>query len=957
MKKLILLFPVFTLALGLLTSYDAKSQNVGISDVVFTPNTQAILDLSSDRKGFLPPRVILVSADNPINGTKPEGLIVYNEGGSIGSNGFYYWDGTTWKMILTGGTTVSGSGTLNYLPKWTPDGSTLGNSQFYDDGTNIGIGTSSPNASYKATVVNGNNEVRLAGSSIGLYTEVNAGGEDGIYSLHTSTSNASAYYAVRGEVQNESGIGYLGYHTSGDRSYGVYGASGTFAGYFEGNTNIATGNVGIGTNSAASDRLVVAGGRVEFTNNNEATGTTGTGVLEIDNTLRFDGNEIITSTGTPLNINYDNNTNVTIDGTDNTFYVDGSNNRVGIGTNAPSTALDVNGQIRMRSGAVNGYVPVSDGTGLMTWTDPNTVFDDNDWTRNTGSGYLYPNTLSDKVGIGTSIPATNLNVYNGAESPTQTNFTQAIGNSGVLITGDFADNNYNSGIFWNTQNNNPTKPKAGIYVQHANAGSKMILSTSTDYTTGLTNNALVIDDMGNIGIGTVTPGRNMDVVGSIRSTNSGEIVDINADGNNPAIELRDNDGSGLTPFIDFSNDGSTDFDGRIRLTGDDYLAIEGANLGIGTSAPAEALHVSGNVRASSLSGSGNRFVVADVNGTLSATSSTSAGIVTGSGTTNYMAKFTSSGVVGNSQMYDNGTYVGVGHASPAFKMDVRDDAGGPQILARGTGGSNTDHAIGFIYGTGSDWVGKIGHLGSLGNGWSLDMWTDEGYPITFWNGSTEKMRIASSGYVGVGTTNPQTMLHIYGAEGSGSGYLGVMMGGGASGNSKVEIRGGTSPYLDFSNDAGTDYDARIILTSDNDINIDGAEVGIGISNPLATLHVNGTGAFNGLLEARGGFRTNKTYRYYTRTTGGTRDISLGAWDFCALAGVYFHHSDDNGDDTKQNCRVYSWSEVSSYNSRATDYSYDWTKNYTTNNNWWLWLDNSSDTGDQVACDAICIDFE
>ncbi|HIO72124.1 MAG TPA: hypothetical protein EYN38_03360, partial [Flavobacteriales bacterium] len=56
-----------------------------------------------------------------------------------------------------------------------------------------------------------------------------------------------------------------------------------------------------------------------------------------------------------------------------TFSVDASNNRVGIGTNSPATTLDVNGQITMQSGAVNGYLPVSDATGTMTWTDPTTI--------------------------------------------------------------------------------------------------------------------------------------------------------------------------------------------------------------------------------------------------------------------------------------------------------------------------------------------------------------------------------------------------------------------------------------------------------------------------------------------------------------------------------------------------------------------------------------------------------
>ncbi|MFA7315450.1 MAG: hypothetical protein WC059_01445, partial [Candidatus Paceibacterota bacterium] len=39
---------------------------------------------------------------------------------------------------------VSGSGTLNYLTKFTPDGVAIGNSLIFDTGTNIGIGDTSP---------------------------------------------------------------------------------------------------------------------------------------------------------------------------------------------------------------------------------------------------------------------------------------------------------------------------------------------------------------------------------------------------------------------------------------------------------------------------------------------------------------------------------------------------------------------------------------------------------------------------------------------------------------------------------------------------------------------------------------------------------------------------------------------------------------------------------------------
>lgn len=58
-------------------------------------------------------------------------------------------------------------------------------------------------------------------------------------------------------------------------------------------------------------------------------------------------------------------------------------------------------------------------------------------------------------------------------------------------------------------------------------------------------------------------------------------------------------GSG-TPYIDFSNDNSTDFDIRIRLIGDDALEIEGGNVGIGTASPGARLSLGNSVQTNML---------------------------------------------------------------------------------------------------------------------------------------------------------------------------------------------------------------------------------------------------------------------------------------------------------------------------------------------------------------------
>jgi len=46
---------------------------------------------------------------------------------------------------------------------------------------------------------------------------------------------------------------------------------------------------------------------------------------------------------------------------------------VGIGTTNPTETLDVDGNVRMRTGSSSGYIAVSDSVGVMNWTDPMTI--------------------------------------------------------------------------------------------------------------------------------------------------------------------------------------------------------------------------------------------------------------------------------------------------------------------------------------------------------------------------------------------------------------------------------------------------------------------------------------------------------------------------------------------------------------------------------------------------------
>lgn len=108
------------------------------------------------------------------------------------------------------------------------------------------------------------------------------------------------------------------------------------------------------------------------------------------------------------------------------------------------------------------------------------------------------------LGIGVSSPLSTLHVYNSLDSPTQAQFTQSLVKAGMLISSDFVNGNYVPGLFWSTSNSSPTKPVMGIYGQLTNAGSKMFIGTSSAFSTGITNTAILIDTTGNVGLGGIT---------------------------------------------------------------------------------------------------------------------------------------------------------------------------------------------------------------------------------------------------------------------------------------------------------------------------------------------------------------------------------------------------------------------------------------------------------------------
>jgi hypothetical protein len=285
---------------------------------------------------------------------------------------------------------VTGSGTTNFLPKWTAS-TVLANSVIYDNGTNVGIGTTSPSVAldvvgagkFSSTIQVQANSKLFSGSGV----PSSGIGSDGDYYFRTdgTTGNTSIYYktggvwisAGGGSLQNAYAVGNSITTTTGSNidfiladvasatSFTLTNQDTGVSAFILNDTNGATntlidvqsagvtkllvkedgtigtvGNVGIGSTAATGATLDVTGtGRFSSTLTASSGLTLTTGALNLTSTSGA-ANLTLSSSTTAFNVN------------SGVFDIDTTNSRVGIGTTAPSQKLDVQGAVRL--GAAGG---------------------------------------------------------------------------------------------------------------------------------------------------------------------------------------------------------------------------------------------------------------------------------------------------------------------------------------------------------------------------------------------------------------------------------------------------------------------------------------------------------------------------------------------------------------------------------------------------------------------------
>lgn len=153
-----------------------------------------------------------------------------------------------------------------------------------------------------------------------------------------------------------------------------------------------------------------------------------------------------------------------------------------------------------------------------------------------------------------------------------------------------------------------------------------------------------------------------------------------------------------------------------------------------------------------------------------------------SGTTNYHAKFTSSSAIGNSLIFDNGTNIGIGTASPNAQLHILGNT--TSVFTSGLKINRSDQTGQFLT---LNYEGGIVNFTAVDTAFSGPQFGF--YTSTNGTSRTERMRIISAG-VGIGTTSPDIYSRAYTTTlgiSSSTGDTGIMINGGTSSGAYIDL--------------------------------------------------------------------------------------------------------------------------------------------------------------------------
>jgi hypothetical protein len=407
---------------------------------------------------------------------------------------------------------------------------------------------------------------------------------------------------------------------------------------------------------------------------------------------------------------------------------------VGIGTSSPAQKLDVsNGGIGFSGTGLNAtdkklYSPTD---GDLEWMTNNAAVAHGFAVSNQGTKVVYLNTVGNSylnggnVGIGTNSPSQLLEV-NGRALVNQFQYTKAINVGGSdlnsLVTAGFYDgsamtNAPNSGWFY-------------VTVETHVGGTDWVHQTATSFGSNNTPNEVYtrvrVGGTWGAWLQVVTANGGSWNINAATATNlSTNRTNWNTNGTISAVV-------GQLAWKNYGNN-HTIFDASNSTTPGGG-ATSNTNPDVAWSSTYPTLM--------GWNGSSTYGVRVDSARTADSTSAVS-------GTTNYIAKFTSGTAIGNSQIFDNGTNVGIGTTSPLYKTVIQ----------------TSDNTVGLVVTTNANDTGTGLYITPDHTNGIVKLLASGGTSkaFGFFTGNDERMRITSAGNVGIGTTTPGAKLEVVGS--------------------------------------------------------------------------------------------------------------------------------------------------------------------------------------------------
>jgi len=754
-------------------------------------------------------------------------------------------------------------GTTNYLARWT-SATTLGIGVAYDNGTNVGIGTTSPEALLHI------NKSTAAGEGGYLYLDNPAtstlGNKSGI---KFGTSNGASFASVpTGEITN--------IVTSAGS-----GASALTFGTFDG--------------SSSGERLrITSGGQLLVGSTSSIFSATGRGVVEINGVST--SILALTVNGASAGYFYHGGTDLSVWNVISGNIQFGTNNiermritsggDVGIGTTSPAYKLDVNGTLGVTGQATfSSTVVLSSASTLLSNAIAAIQF------RNAGS--LRWELDREVTETGSNV-GSNLTLYRYDDSG---NF---LGTSFTLSRATGA------ATFSSTVTASSFIKSGGTSAQYLMADGSTSTLTNPVTGTGTTNylpkwtsgtaigDSLVYDNGTNVGIGTTSPSGKLQIANSPADSLVFD-ADSSAFGGRyallPGIFSIGTLGNGYPEAgYNFATSGSVytkignDTAWGISYGNSSVMSFKYAAAGTGTFSwnTAMVINLSGNVGIGTTSPLTRLDLRASTNSSI-----TSLAIVPDTTTTLLIGNIGTNGVLalghdnaghpwlqGRSALANQpaedilinplGGNVGIGTTSPQSQLHIYNNSAGVTFRLQGTRTADgevgvinfsniTDIAGGYIIG--SIAVNRSGY----DNGGAMIFST-----ATAASTPTERMRITSAGTVGIGTTSPQNKLHVDGSNE----FIRISNSSTGDGGIKISYQNSDThglhliynpstavSYIDntyptasgqvygdiyFRQNVGSTMTSRMMIQARS------GNVGIGTTSPATKLQVNGTFASNAL---------------------------------------------------------------------------------------------------------------